>query len=244
MVQGTAERAPDERALSEWTRIALRGWPALVAGVLLGIAITVVATAVQPVRYQAQGSVFVSPRPGFLEPRKSTYVINNVMKTAPGLVWSPLVLEGAARRYAASTADTETANRRKREATPRWVRDHVRANSVSDTTILNVTSEAGSRRDALDLSKATVQAVSASLLGRADEAVRGTRPAPPGTERAVPRDAGLQVRVYSDSESNGRVSPSVRRNALVGLNVGLLLALPAALLLGMRRSHPGSRRRP
>lgn len=217
----------EDRSLSALVGDLRRAWRIVVAAALVGAAAGLLATATQVPRYRAEGSVVVSPA-RFLDP-VGTDALPALSDTIVELASSEAVLAPTASGYVLAASPGSDRARRAREATPAWVDQSTRAVRVGESSVLELSATGATARDALDLSRAFVSALTKFVQARASEGQ--TADAPP---------AGVGLVVLSAGELLGKVSPTPVRNVLIGLNAGVLLGIVLALTFGRRRGRaPG-----
>lgn len=211
-----------ERSAGEWLRQFADGWPALVAFLVLGLALALAYTATQKRQYQAQDSVIISPAHGFLDPN---YAENFSIVTAMigRMADTQSFLTRIASVYAHSAPTRASAQRRLAQATPKWLEAHFSATPYADSSLLTVSATTGSASDSRQLAAAAANGITA-LVNVAEANSQGRRAHRPFT-------AGLTL-VSSDVTGNGQTSPTLKRNLLIGGDIGLLLGIVAALFFG------------
>lgn len=213
----------ESRTVGSWIREIRAGWPALAGTVVVCLVLAVVATIRQPDLYGATGAVVVSPE-RFLQ-SEGTDALPALTENVVRLSSTQAVLLPAAQAYARAGGTPDETAERRRTATLKWLRDHVKVQEVGTSSVVEITGTATTRDQAMDLTRSVVEA-----LTRFVRETRGDQPSPTG-EPEPP--SGLIV--LSSAESEGRVSPTPVRNLFVGLNLGLLIGALLALVLGRAR---------
>lgn len=233
----TGRSAPAEgRSLVDWLRVLRDGLPAVIALTLLGIALAIVATSLQPTEYRSEATLVAGSSRGFLEPEWADGLAP-VASTVTRLASSKAVLDGAGRKYIASAPDPAAERRRREDVSDfDWLRDHLTARQVADSGIVELIAQAETQRDARDLTRAGADSLTEKIAegpgsGAATPATpqRGGSGAP-GDEIA----RGIVVRDFATTDE-GQVSPTPLRNLVLGGSVGLVLGIVAGLALGARR---------
>ena len=213
-------------SLVDWLRVILDGWQALVISVVVGILLGVVATVMQSTVYRATGSVVVSPAQ-FLDPNSAAQ-LPTLTDTVQRLAGTTAILAPTASRYVDRAPDQVTRARRREVATPDWVSRHIQVAQLGDSSIIEISGVGGSQRDAVDLTRATVTTL-ARVVNKLEGPARAT-----GAGRA---NGGIAIKVFTLARERGQVSPTPARNLVLGLNLGLIVGIVAALVLGMRRNR-------
>ena len=217
----TNSSSGQDRSLSEWFRLLLDGWPALVVFVVLGAIAGIVLTSLEEDEYSGNSSVLVSPARGFLDPQEASD-LPALADTVARLADTPAVVRRTANGYIAAAVTRAEAAQRRAQAQPKWIVDHVDTQREADSSIVQIESEAPTQDDADDLAAAL-----ASALKRSAEV--GQRAVVGGTQ-----DTGLRL-VRFDVRSLGQTSPSPKRNIALGLLLGGLLGVVAAIAIGLHR---------
>lgn len=209
---------PDDRGLLDTIALLRDGWPALIAFVCAGLFIGILATLIQPTKYRATATGVVSPARGFLDPT-SAGALPAVSDTVSKLVTTPTVLMETASLYAQGAQSPKAAAERLRVATPAWLRAHLSVGTDATSSILKISATAPSQTEALQLAPAA-----------------GLSLAQVVNDKGQPSGAtGIEVKIFSPPEANGKVSPTPFRNLLIGGDAGLILGVVAALAVGGRR---------
>jgi capsular polysaccharide biosynthesis protein len=214
-----------EPSLVDWLRVVLDGWKALAISVAIGLALGVVATLLQAEQYRATGSVVVTPAK-FLDPNSAAQ-LPTLTNTVQRLAGTTAVLAPASREYVRLARDGVTRAERRSVATPDWVSKHISVAQQGDSSIIEISGVAPTQVDAVDLTKATVTTL-ARVVNSFD------LPTKVGAG-AADVSGGISIKVFTLARERGQVSPTPVRNVLVGANVGLIVGLVAALLLGISR---------
>jgi capsular polysaccharide biosynthesis protein len=214
-----------EPSLVDWLRVVLDGWKALAISVAVGLALGVVATLLQAEEYRATGSVVVTPAK-FLDPNSAAQ-LPTLTNTVQRLAGTTAVLAPAAREYVRLARNGVTRAERRSVATPDWVSKHIRVAQQGDSSIIEISGVAPTQVDAVDLTKSTV-----TTLARVVNSFDLPTKVPPG---AADVSGGISIKVFTLARERGQVSPTPVRNVLVGANVGLIVGVVAALLLGISR---------
>jgi protein-tyrosine kinase len=213
----------EPRSIGTWVREIKAGWPALVGSIVACLFLAALITLSQPDSYGAKGAVVVSPE-RFLQ-SEGTDSLPALTENVVRLSATQAVLAPAARAYVDAAPDAATRAERQRTATLSWLRDHIRAEAVGTSSVIDITGTGSTRRDAMDLTRAAVNSLTAFVRNAREEGeTQSGEPTPPG---------GLIV--LSPAESEGQVSPTPLRNFLIALNVGILIGLLLALALGRNR---------
>ena len=234
---GGRSAAAETRSLVDWLRVLRDGLPAVIALTLLGIALAVVATALQPTEYRSEATLVAGSSRGFLEPEWADGLAP-VASTVTRLASSKAVLDGAARDYVASAPDAAAERRRRDDVSDfEWLRKHLTARQVADSGIVELSAQAETQRDARDLTRAGAASLKEKIASGPGSA-EATTPAPTGRSGSgAPGDEvarGIVVRDFETTDE-GQVSPTPLRNLALGGNVGLVLGIVAGLALGARR---------
>lgn len=205
-----------DRTLRDWLLLARDGWVAVVALTAVGIACGLLASRVQPVVYQSVGTLVVSPSSGFLDPSLAQQ-LGPLTTTVERLIGTPTVLVPTRKRYIGYATDTSLGKDRAKHGTD-WVSEHLRVSQPTDSSVIEITGQAGTQRDASDLTRATVLALSAVIADLGKDKVNA-----------------ITVHIFAAADDRGQVSPIPSRNLVIGVNLGFLLGIPAALALGAMR---------
>jgi Mrp family chromosome partitioning ATPase len=213
----TYGRIERDRTLRDWLLLARDGWIALVALIAVGIACGLLASRVQPVRYESIGTMVVSPASGFLDPAQSQQLAP-LTTTIERLVGTPTVLGPTRQRFIHSAAKPALGRNRAGRDT-NWIAKHLRVSQPTDSSVIEITGAAGTQLDARDLTRAAVAALSQVINDLSKNS----------------KANAITVHVFADADNKGKVSPIPSRNLLIGANLGLLLGIPAALGLGAMR---------
>lgn len=224
-----ANASNTDRSAVDWLRLIVDGLPALLAWVVLGTAGALIYTATQADSYQATETVVVSSARGFLDPQNADQ-LPALTDTVARLAQSAPVLEKARQKYI-QTPHSNVAARRASEATRRWLGNHVTTIREANSSILRVQARAPTQLDANDLAQANGDSL-ARVVNRAS-ASESPNPAKRTTPTGIPT-AGLRITAFSVKD-DGQVSPTLKRNLILGVNAGILLGLVSALALGARR---------
>lgn len=219
-----------DRSLLDWVSQIRDGAIALAICVALGAGLALVATRSQEREYRATGTFVASPASGFLDPSHAD-AIPAITANLGRLAETSTVLAETNRRWAAAAPDAATREQRRRTATTQWLREHLSVRQVGQSAITEISATAPSPAAAAQLSDAALRSVAAVVAARRRADVRraGFRGA-----RAA-RQAGITVAVLPNIEGKGKVSPTPARNLIIGINVGLIIGVLAALVLGGRR---------
>lgn len=207
-----------QQTLADWLRFLRDGWLALAIAIVVATSGGVLATLRQSTEYRATGSLVVTPRNGFLDPNGAD-ALPALTDTVVRLAETPAVLAGARVRYVRSENFAASSTRRQ-IPTIAWLQARLSATQVANSSIIEISATAPTQRVATDVIRATLSSLEA-FVNRPQ-----TRGAP---------TAGIVVRVVSQAEPDGRVSPTPTRNVLIGANVGALLGIVFALIVGSRR---------
>lgn len=231
---GAPSAATEGRSLVDWLRVLRDGLPAVIALTLLGLALALVATGLQPTEYRSEATLVTGSSRGFLEPEWADGLAP-VASTVTRLASSKAVLDGAAREYVASAPSPSVADSRRDEVDDfDWIRDHLTARQVADSGIVELSAEAETQRDARDLTRAGAASLKEKIGEGPGSAPQTATPrggsGAPGDEAA----RGIVVRDFETTDE-GQVSPTPFRNLVLGGNVGLVLGIVAGLALGARR---------
>jgi hypothetical protein len=227
----TADRltdVPDDRSLAAVLRDLRDGWRILALAVVVGALAGLLATLRQPDRYQAEGSVVVSPA-RFLDPI-GTDALPALTDTVVELSSREAVLEPAAAAYIDAAPDEATRTRRSEQATLGWLREHARARRVGTSSVIELSTTASTARDAQDLGRAFVTSLT--------RFVRDARTGEPPSGSDDPGGVGLVV--LGSGEPTGKISPTLLRNLFLGINAGLIFGIVLALALAGRRRRRGA----
>jgi capsular polysaccharide biosynthesis protein len=208
----------DERTFVDWVRLLRDGWVALAVFVMAGAGAGVLATSLQPTEYRSTGTVVVSPASGFLDP-SGISALPAITDTVVRLLDTTALLERTRSAYLSAATNARRPLRVRETTELNWLRDHLRAGQVAESGLISVSGTASTAIDARDLTGAAVRSLVQTI------------------QQSQPRGSttGIDARVFSAAESEGRVSPTPRRNSLIGLNAGLILGVVAALGVGAAR---------
>jgi capsular polysaccharide biosynthesis protein len=177
---------------------------------VLGACLSLVLTGLQPTTYRARATVVLSP----LDPATADE-LTRLAPTVARLLRSDSVLLEAGEAYRASTAALGDS--------PGAV-DELRARTAvtvpRDTSVFEIAADGATQADATALVRAVVDSATerVSLLGERPRTRTGD---------AVP----VRLQPFGLPVAEGKVSPTPTRNLVVGINVGILLGIVAALLL-------------
>jgi capsular polysaccharide biosynthesis protein len=208
-----------ERTLLDWLGLVRDGWKAVAVLVMFGLLASFLVTLHQPTEYGAVGTVLVSPGDGFLDPGTAD-ALPALTDTVARLAKTPVVLRSTATSFAnAAEPNAALAHERRDTATIDWLRQHLSARQVGTSSIIEISGTARTQRAAIHLTRSSINTLTAIVNS-----------ATPGKATA-----GIVLRVFSDAEATGRASPTPVRNALIGVNAGLVLGVALALLLGASR---------
>jgi receptor protein-tyrosine kinase len=237
-VTGTNGRAPtpEGRSLIDWLRVLRDGLPAVIALTLLGVALALAVTALQPTEYRSEATLVAGSSRGFLEPEWADGLAP-VASTVTRLASSKAVLDGAAREYIASAPDPGVASRRREDVSDfEWLRKHLTARQVADSGIVELSAQAETQRDARDLTRAGAASLKEKIAEGPGSATQTPPPSPANGADAAGDDSarGIVVRDFETTDE-GQVSPTPVRNLVLGGNVGLVLGIVGGLALGARR---------
>jgi hypothetical protein len=226
-----------ERTLIDWLRLVRDGWLFLAIAVVVGLAVGILVTAVQPTRYRATSTLVVTPESGFLAPGDAN-TLSTVADTVARLLDTQSVLVSTARRYVAAGSPGARAPRQ-REATLDWLRARLDARQVASAAIVGISATAATQTEADDLGRAASAALSAAVLAAAVALHPPPAPTPqPGQAPRTPQTPqGVVLRAFAAGVPDGKVSPTPTRNLLIGGDAGLLLGLVAAAGLGVARGR-------
>jgi capsular polysaccharide biosynthesis protein len=218
-------RSTDEEVAPEqatWVQTLKARWRLVALTTVLGVILGALYTTTQPTLYASEGSVVVSPAAGFLDPSQGTAIVN-VTGTFSRLVETPRVLAAAGERLGESQGETPSVGE---------LAARVSAEQLNESSLIRITTTGDTPASASALNSAVIESLVRLVGSETQTAADG---------------AGIELEVFSQSESAGRVSPTEVRNILTGANVGLLLGLVLALTpLGgvlTRRLSKGTRAR-
>ena len=225
---GTDRQPGEGRSLIEWVRVLRDGLPAVALFVLIGIGVGVLVTALQPTLYRSQATLVAGSSRGFLEPEWADG-LPAIAGTVTRLASSAAVLEGAGRDYVASAPNAEARARRSGQVQEEdWLEEHLKAEQVADSGIVELAGEAETEDDARALTRAGADSLERQIATGPGSNV----PVSPGASEEGNR--GIVVRDFKTTDE-GQVSPTPARNLLLGGMVGLVLGIVAGLGLGARR---------
>lgn len=213
-------REESDPSLTDWVRVVGDGWKALVICVGIGLGVGLLATVLQSAQYRATGSVVVTPAK-FLDPNSADQ-LPTLTNTVQRLAGTTAVLSPTARDYVRRSPDQVTRAQRQEVASPDWVAKHIRVAQQGDSSIIEISGVGATQRDASDLTRATVTTL-ARVVNAFDTRSKGAQ------------TGGITIKVFTLAQERGQVSPTPVRNVLVGVNIGLIVGVVAALLLGMSR---------
>ena len=193
----------------------------------MGLGAGAITSIVQEKTYGATNPLVVSPARGFLDPQDASE-LPALADTVARLSETATVLEGTAEEYVRLAPTSEEAKRRRIEATDAWLRDHVSAQTVGASSIIQIKGEGTSQASALDLTAAAADSLSRET-GRAQQSF-----GPAGAT------TGVLVQKLKP-QADGQIRPSTVRNLLAGGLAGGLIGVAAAFLLGIARRRIWSR---
>ena len=205
--------------LLEWLHLLKDGWFAFLIVLALGIGAAFYFTSQQPTEFGATGTVVVTPKAGFLDPDGAD-ALPSLTQTVSRLLSTPAVLRPTRQEWVDSADDAAERSGRESQATLDWLREHVESTAVGQTSLIDVRGTAGTQEEATELTQAAVASL-ATVVER---------------EGFGPQPEGITVKVLSDNETQGEVSPTPLRNLLIGVNAGILLGIVAALVTGAIRN--------
>lgn len=185
--------------LREVLRVMRRSWVIIVAAVVLGPAAGLLVTLLVPENYETETKVLVDPvisadAAGNLG--QAAAFVGNRMATYAALVETPAVLDPAIERSGVDVASTALV-------------DDVTSELIPQTSIINITVEAGTALDAAELANA----IAASLITEIETA--STADGPVGVSGTV---------VEAPEIPEDPASPNLVLNVIAGLAIGLLVA--------------------
>jgi capsular polysaccharide biosynthesis protein len=218
----------DDRSLATVVRDLRDAWRIIVLAVVACTLAGLLATLAQTDRYQAQGSVVVSPA-RFLDPG-GTDALPALTDTVAELSSREAVLGPAGADYVTASRDEATRARRSQEATLTWLRLNTRAQRVGTSSVVELSATGSTARDAQDLARAFVS----SLTRFVREARTGEAPSADGGP------VGIGLVVLGAGELTGKISPTPLRNLFIGINAGLILGIVLALAMASRRRRQGA----
>ena len=196
--------------LQYYVRLVVCRWWLPLSFLVLGLSLALVYTGLQSTAYAARSTILLSPLdPGTADelPRLAPTVARVVRSDGVLLqAQSAYAREGAGARSAAVTLDD--------------LRSRTSVSVPRDTSLFEVTAQGRTQEDANRLVRAVVAAATLQLarLGGAQTSGRG-------------QAAALRVAVLGPPISEGKVSPTPARNLVLGINLGILLGIAAALLV-------------
>jgi capsular polysaccharide biosynthesis protein len=217
--------AGSDPSLVDWLRVVLDGWKALAISVAVGLALGVLATLLQAEQYKATGSVVVTPAK-FLDPNSADQ-LPTLTNTVQRLAGTTAVLAPAAREYVRLARNGVTRAQRRSVASPDWLSKHLSVAQQGDSSIIEISGVGATQVDAVDLTKSTVTTL-ARVVNSFGIPTKVASGADAGSD-------GISIKVFTLARERGQVSPTPVRNVLVGANVGLIVGIVAALLLGISR---------
>lgn len=194
----------DGRSLGEWVRLVLRRWPILVASVLIGIVVGLIAAATSPTLYEARTTLVLSPATGVLDPNNATD-LPVLAATVARLADDETVSASVGRRYSQRLGAEGVRSLE-------WLREHVEARVPSGTSLVQLTARAESPRRAAVLAEVSADA----LIAEIGRLAPNGRPA-------------LNVEKFGTTADLGKVSPRPRQSVLLWANAALLLGIIVAL---------------
>ena len=206
--EGTRREFPV--TFSYYVRLVGRRWWMVASFAVLGACLSLVLTGLQETTYRARATVVLSP----LDPATADE-LTRLAPTVARLLRSDSVLLEAGKAYRASTGAVDDS---------RAAVDELRARTAvtvpRDTSVFEIAADGATQADAMALVRAVVGSASerVSLLGE--------RPRTPSGD-TVP----VRLQPFGPPVPEGKVSPTPTRNLVVGVNVGILLGIVAALLL-------------
>lgn len=209
-----------DRTLLDWLGVIRDGWYALVVCIAVGLPAGFAATSLQSTEYGADGTVLVSSHEGFLDPGTAD-TLPALADTVARLATTPVVLSSTATSFvaAAGPSTSTPAAQRRETATIDWLRAHLSARQIGTSSIIQVTGTGPTQDWATDLTSSAITTLRTIVNKETPASVKG----------------GIELRVFSEAEPLGRTSPTPLRNAFIGFNVGLILGVATALLVGSRR---------
>jgi succinoglycan biosynthesis transport protein ExoP len=205
-----SEASDTPATLQYYTRLVVRRWWLPLSFVVLGVSLALVYTGLQNTAYAARSTILLSP----LDPGTADE-LPRLAPTVARVVRSDAVLLQARDSYAAGRPAARGA-----AITLDELRSRTTVRVPRDTSLFEVTARGRTQQDANRLVRAVVGAATRQLarLG--------------GAQRTGPGQAAqLRVAVLGPPISEGKVSPTPTRNLLLGLNLGILLGIAAALLV-------------
>jgi len=202
-------------------RVFRDGWIAFVVVLAAAVAAAALVTLRQPTLYGAKGILIVSPVRGFLDPSGAGNLAT-IADTIRRLPSTTALTTGTRERYARSAPSPAVAAERRAKSAD-WVSAHVAADRIPGSSMIEVKGTAGTETDAVDLTRAAVESLSAYVNDSPSSSLPDQFP------------AGVAVLTPTVGEAQGKVSPAPLRNNLIGINAGVLLGVLAALALGLAR---------
>jgi hypothetical protein len=205
-----SEAGDTPATLQYYARLVARRWWLPLSFLVLGVSLALVYTGLQNTAYAARSTILLSP----LDPGTADE-LPRLAPTVARVVRSDAVLLQARRSYAAGRPGARGG-----AITLDDLRSRTTVRVPRDTSLFEVTAQGRTQQDANRLVRAVVGAATRQLarLGGAQD--RG-----PG------QAAQLRVAVLGPPISEGKVSPTPARNLVLGVNVGILLGIAAALLV-------------
>lgn len=210
------------RRLGEWLRIFSAGWVAALGLLAAGLVAGAVASVLQERQFAATSVVVVTPARAFLDPELAT-TLPDLSDTVARIAETPTVLTLTGRRLGTSPESPREVSADSSRLPLDWLRDHLLVRREPGSSVIEMTGFAETQAQANTLTGAAV--------GALKEVVGGTGQPRPAT--------GIAVRSYA-LEEEGRVRPNIALNLAVGVVAGLLLGIPAAFALGLRRTTGAS----
>jgi capsular polysaccharide biosynthesis protein len=196
-------RADSGLTLREVLQLTGRNWFIVVAAVVAALAGGAIITAVSPQSYETKAAVLVIPAGSgdANSMAQAASFVSNQVATYAALAETPAVLDPAIEKSGVRIASTDLV-------------DDVTSELVPNTSIINLTVDAGSAREAAELANA----IAASLIDK--------------IEAQTPVDSPVRVTgsvVESPEIPDTPSSPNLILNLLLALAVGLLVAFLAII---------------
>jgi polysaccharide biosynthesis transport protein len=214
---GEGDDGRRERTLGAWTRLVLRRWPVLLAFLLAGLALGAGYSLSQPTLFAARSTLVLSPQSGVLDPANSQD-LPALADTIAGLTVTDSVLLDARQRFVQAAATSEERARREGLDLD-WMKAHVTASVIANTSLVEIAGQDRDSGSAADLTAATSGSVTAKVEGLGS---------------GLSSEAGLTLTSLGDPTGQGQVSPDLARNLILGGNLGLVLGILAAALMSDR----------
>ena len=196
--------------LQYYARLVARRWWLPLSFIVLGVSLALVYTGLQNTTYAARSTILLSP----LDPGTADE-LPRLAPTVARVVRSDAVLLQARRSYAAGRLGARGAT-----VTLDGLRSRTTVRVPRDTSLFEVTAQGRTQQDADRLVRAVVGAATRQLARLGGTQGRGRGQA-----------AQLRVAVLGPPIPEGKVSPTPARNLVLGLNLGFLLGIAAALLV-------------